>query len=337
MAILIDIGHPAHVHFFKNALKEYREDYIVTIRDKEITSQLLDYHNIPYINMGKTRKGTIGKAKGLAEIDRKLMEITKKHKITKMLGIGSPYITTVGKFKRIPSFVFTDSEPVKIDSYLVYPLATKIITPTFFRKDLGKRQIRYKGCHELAYLRDFKPDKEIKKQYKNRDYAILRFVSWDANHDKGQYGFSDSEKLRLVKELEEKGLEVIISSEEQNKNLENYTLKTLEEKANIHSIMSMAKLCICDSQTMATEAALLGIPTMRSNTWVGKNDMGIFLELEQRGILENIADRKEVFRKIPLYLQDTNGRKETIINNLKEFKNETIDVNDLIMDVMDWY
>ena len=35
-------------------------------------------------------------------------------------------------------------------------------------------------------------------------------------------------------------------------------------------------------QTMATEAAVLGVPAVRCNSFVGKNDMGNFRELEER-------------------------------------------------------
>jgi hypothetical protein len=39
MKILIDIGHPAHVHFFKNAIRELEgrgHEVKVTARDKEV-------------------------------------------------------------------------------------------------------------------------------------------------------------------------------------------------------------------------------------------------------------------------------------------------------------
>ena len=45
MNILVDIGHPAHVHFFKGFLGEARsrgDRIVVTTRNKEITNALLD-------------------------------------------------------------------------------------------------------------------------------------------------------------------------------------------------------------------------------------------------------------------------------------------------------
>ncbi len=39
MRILVDIGHPAHVHFFKNFIWEMEKrghEFIVTARDKDV-------------------------------------------------------------------------------------------------------------------------------------------------------------------------------------------------------------------------------------------------------------------------------------------------------------
>jgi predicted glycosyltransferase len=49
---------------------------------------------------------------------------------------------------------------------------------------------------------------------------------------------------------------------------------------------------------MATEAALLGTPTVRSNTFVGERDMGNFVELEQRyGLLFNYREPHKATEK----------------------------------------
>ena len=49
--LLIDIGHPAQVHCFKNIYWNLIKEGVqikVTIKDKEITKTLLDEYNIPY-------------------------------------------------------------------------------------------------------------------------------------------------------------------------------------------------------------------------------------------------------------------------------------------------
>ena len=44
-------------------------------------------------------------------------------------------------------------------------------------------------------------------------YAILRFVSWNATHDKGQKGIDRKTKYEIISLLKKNGLKVLISSE----------------------------------------------------------------------------------------------------------------------------
>jgi len=65
MKILIDIGHPAHVHYFKNFIRIMQTNgsrFMITSRNKEIAHYLLKKHNIPFLDRGKGRRSVIGKA-----------------------------------------------------------------------------------------------------------------------------------------------------------------------------------------------------------------------------------------------------------------------------------
>ena len=49
--ILFDVGHPAHVHLFKHAVSELHRrghETLVTAREKEVTTELLDAYDIDY-------------------------------------------------------------------------------------------------------------------------------------------------------------------------------------------------------------------------------------------------------------------------------------------------
>ncbi len=62
---------------------------------------------------------------------------------------------------------------------------------------------------------------------------------------------------------------------------------------------------------MATEAAILGTPVIRSNSFVGKKDMGNFIELEKKyGLILNIRDPKKVIRKVKELIQNPDLKKE---------------------------
>ena len=54
MKILIDIGHPAHVHYYKYLYHELKSRYkiIITAKNVSIIKGLLNYYNMPFINIG---------------------------------------------------------------------------------------------------------------------------------------------------------------------------------------------------------------------------------------------------------------------------------------------
>ena len=61
MQILFDIGHPAHVHFFRNPIRQLTgkgHKILVTSRDKEVTHQLLDSLSIPHISLTSQADGS---------------------------------------------------------------------------------------------------------------------------------------------------------------------------------------------------------------------------------------------------------------------------------------
>ena len=60
MKIFIDIGHPAHVHYFKNfiwIMQEKGHVVYISARNKEVALDLLDYYKIHYFNRIQVRKG----------------------------------------------------------------------------------------------------------------------------------------------------------------------------------------------------------------------------------------------------------------------------------------
>ena len=56
MRILIDIGHPAHIHLFKNfacRMQERGHKILFTCRDRECVLQLMRFYEFVYDNFGK--------------------------------------------------------------------------------------------------------------------------------------------------------------------------------------------------------------------------------------------------------------------------------------------
>ena len=215
---------------------------------------------------------------------------------------------------------FTDSEPrvnrlfYAIQFKLYMPFVDAIITPESFRDNLGKKQIRVNSFKELAYLHPhyFKPDEGIKGLLGLRDcedYVLLRFNAFDAVHDFGIGGFSNNDKIRLVCELE-KYTKVFISSESGVPDeIKDRIMKI--PKRRIHDAIYYAKMLVTDTQTMTTEAAILGTPAVRCNHFVGPNDMGNFVELEKKyGLIFNYIDPDKSINKATELIQNHDLRME---------------------------
>lgn len=80
MRLLIDIGHPAHVHFFRNTIKNLMTDgheVRITARNKEVALELLNLYRLRYENIGENYQGLLKKAWGMLAIDYRLYRILK--------------------------------------------------------------------------------------------------------------------------------------------------------------------------------------------------------------------------------------------------------------------
>ena len=154
MKIMVDLGHPAHVHLFKNFIWEMGKrghEVLITARDKEILLDLLNAYGFEYIVLSKQGKNLFGLAVELLKRDYKLFNLARSYKPDILIGL-SEIITHVGKILKMPSIVFTDTEHAKLSNAITVPFVYVICTPSCFKKDFGTKQIRYNGYHELAYL-----------------------------------------------------------------------------------------------------------------------------------------------------------------------------------------
>jgi uncharacterized protein len=270
MKILIDMGHPAHVHFFKNFIWEMERrghEIKVTARDKEVTKQLLDAYHIPYQLIGKPRPGKFSLIREWILRCYEIYKIGKRFNADIYLGILNPATTISAKLAGKISLTFTDTEHATFAKRVTFPFTDKIITPFCYFDDLGEKQIRYNGYHELAYLHPnyFSPNPIVLDEIglKIDDlFLILRFVSWGASHDVGHHGILD--KIDLVKELEQYGHVLITSEGPLPRILEKYRIQVSPEK--LHDLLSYATLYVGEGATTASECAVLGTHAIYVNT-----------------------------------------------------------------------
>lgn len=287
MKILFFLGHPAHFHLFKNTIADLKsKGHVVFIlnKKKDVLDALLEKSGFEYRNvMPKGRKDSMfGIATGLIKRDFKLFRFCLRNKPGLMTGTSTE-ISHVGKILGIPSICVNedDQHVVPLFSKLGYPWATHILAPDPCRNGKWEgKTIHYHGYHELAYLHPnhFTPDKNIVKKYFDPDekYTILRFAKLTAHHDRGIRGINTEIASQLIPALKKIGKIYITSERELEPQFEPYRMGIRPE--HMHDVMAFACLYIGDSQTMAAEAGVLGVPFIRFNDFVGR--LGYLNELE---------------------------------------------------------
>ena len=129
--LLIEVGHPAHVHQFKNLYWELSKsnwDIKFVAKDKDIVFYLLEKYKIPYFKLGKTSPSIAKKILSIPAIDFKYLKIVKSFKPDLIISRVSPYSGHVSFLKRIPHICFTDTENVQLLDLISAPFAKYIFT-----------------------------------------------------------------------------------------------------------------------------------------------------------------------------------------------------------------
>lgn len=272
MRILIDIGHPGHVHLFRHFTEEMmKRGHVIffTCRQKEFEIELLKAFAFDYKCFGRHYKSFPGKIWGLVKFNIQMIFIAVNFKPDVFLSHGSIYAAQVAWLFGKPHISLEDSGNMEqIKFYL--PFTNVVITPDVLPVNLGEKQIRYKGYHELAYLHPkyFSPVSSILSEIgiiNNQEYSIIRFVSWKATHDKGHKGFTVDEKKELIDYLISKNLKVLITSESDlPMEFRNYQINISPNK--IHHVLAFARIVISEGATIASESGILGTPTIYVNS-----------------------------------------------------------------------
>ncbi len=289
MRILFYLGHPAHFHLFKNtisALKIKDHQVSVLIKKKDILEDLLkrggfEYHNI--LPEGRKDSKT-GIALGMLKRDWRLFRFCLGNRPDLMLGTSTE-IGHVGTLLRIPSINVNedDADAVPLYSKLSYPWCSYILSPQVCNNGRWEhKSLKYPGYHELAYLHPdhFTPEKAVVNKYFNADgrFFIIRFAQLTAHHDKGVRGINKDLAQRIISQLEPHGSVYITSERSLEPEFEKYRMNI--DPLDIHHIMAFSSIYIGDSQTMAAEAGVLGVPFIRFNDFVGR--IGYLRDLEEK-------------------------------------------------------
>ena len=343
MKILVKIGHPAHVHFYKHFvwnMKKAGHRVLICATDKDVALDLLDAYGFKYLRICASGDKPLAKMANLLKSDYRLWRVARRFKPDILTGIMQVDAAHVAALLRKPCIIFDDTSHAKVQYHLYAPFASVICSPSCYEKDLGSKHIRYRGYHELAYLHPdyFKPDPLVLQEQglaENDRFVILRFVAWQAIHDIGHHGLNLETKRRLVAELG-KHARVLISSEGPlPEEFEKYRITLPAVK--MLDLLYYASMYIGEGATMASECGVLGTPAIYFNSL----RLGYLEEQEQRyGLVYNYRDanllQERVVEKALDLLRRDNLKEEWRVKR-ERLLSDKIDVTQFMTDFIEHY
>jgi len=324
MNILIDIGHPAHVNFFKNTIKRLQID------GNNILICVLNRGKLPFI-VKKEYKGyeikIVGKHKGTklsiifdANILRffSLFKICLKYKPDIGISTGSFILGFVLKLFKKPNIFFDDDPDRKLNIILEKLTSTELFFPIFYNSINDYEKIKkFNALKEWAYLspKYFTPTKDALLKYKlfPKEYIFVREVSTGSLNYVNQ-------KSNIISSIANKlpeNFKVLFSLEDKSTiNLYPEDWILLEEPVDdIHSLIYYSKLLISSGDSMAREGSMLGVPSI----YCGIRDMAANKVMIDKGMLfhVNINDVPEFVNKII--------NEELLLEDQKSFRNKLME------------
>lgn len=321
MNIIVDIGHPGHVHYFKNVIRiliNKGHKVLIIARDRDVIFDLLKKYNLDFISRGSGKNSKFGKILYMFKADIFILKKSMLFKPNLFLSFSSPYAAQVAKLLNKPHIALNDTEHTDAThSKFTYPFSSCILTPFNYKNSLGKNHIRINSFIETLYLHNswFRPNRENLRSLnlrKDEEFVILRFVSWNAHHDFGQEGLGMETKRNIINILKSKYKVFISSESELPEEFKKYKINIPVEK--MHDALSFASIFIGESGTMASESVLLGTPAI----YINSLPLMCYLEFQKKKeLLYHFSSSNGVEEFILKFIEKKDFKKFSNIKSIK--------------------
>ncbi|WP_224335599.1 DUF354 domain-containing protein [Haloprofundus halobius] len=337
MRVAVTVQHPGHVHFFKHAIDELEargHEVHVFAREKEMAVRLLELYGIEHEVLAGESHGLASLAAVQATYELRLLRRARELNPDVIAAIGGVAAAHVAPLVGARSVVFYDTEHATIIKNLAYPFAHTVCTPSCYVGDIGPKQVRYPGYHELAYLHPdrFTPDPTVRSDLgldEGDSFVVTRFNDWGSSHDMGQSGFDDVGEV--VDRLSETGAKVFVTAEmELSNDIEGHRLDLSPER--MHDLLYYADCYVGEGATTAAECAMLGTPAV----YVNSLSLGYVSELaDEYGLVYscNGPDRhRNALSHAVDILEGRGGGADAWRARRDRLLSERVDVTDVIVD-----
>jgi predicted glycosyltransferase len=338
MRYLFLVNTPAHAHLYRHVVDRLDAEghrTLVLARDYGCTLPLLDAFGVDYRVYGRCGTTKVSLARNLPWQGLGIARHAPSFDPDLIFGMGA-YAALAGVLTRTRPVLVLDSEPTSLDHAVSCRVARAVLTPGAFRKDLGTDHYTFEGFTETAYLHPevFSPSPVRSDLGLDPDdrFAIVRLNAFGSHHDVAAGGFTADARRRLVERLSEHAT-VLVSDEGGDLSTADLPARHFDlHPSRMHDALAAADLLVADTQTMVTEAALLGTPAVRSNSFVGEDDMGNFLELESAGLVRNCRSADYAIELATELLSDPSTA-ETWRRRRAAYVGDMVDLTRVLVDV----
>ena len=312
MKVLIDAVHPADVWTLgaveDRLLANGEETLWLSRPGKDSVVELIEARQRPHVRASRAGTSMLGLARELLVRDWRAWRTVREFRPDVVL-TRSPAGVHAARLTRTP--VMYDTDDGHVAGFLYYvagPFANIIASPTATEKSYGRQHRRYQGYKELFYLHPsrFTPDPAIRGELgleRDERFHVLRLTAFTASHDVSEAGMSRAQIDRVIEMMSATGTVLISSENDLPADLADRRIMAAHHR--FHHVLAAADLVVGDSQTVCSEAGVIGTPSLRFNTWAGRHPYQV--ELEERWGLTRaflLSDEAAFFAELTRVLSD---------------------------------
>jgi predicted glycosyltransferase len=353
MRFLIEAHHPAHIHFFKNLVRIWRDrgdEVLLLGRDRDVMKQLLAaYSFIPAQIVTGAARGNRFPLREMLARQAAVVKAICTFRPSIVVSLMGSY-TQASRLFNVPNIIFTDSEFQSFNHRIAHPFATRIYTPQCFWKPLGDKQRRYNGYHELAFLhpRRFSARREVLARLRVNggpslngaskgvaappepgQYVVIRTSAWNTLHDIGESGLGKTFDALMREVLAKYSVYVVPEGGKIAPQWAKHRLSLPPE--DFHDVLAFARLVITEGASTASEAACLGVPSV----YINSTRRGYLEDQERRyRLVFNFTEPSAAAHKVTELLADPPPA-ETLAAARARLIADHIDVTDFVVDELD--
>ncbi len=258
---------------------------LITTREYMYVREVLDSSGVPYIVVGEYGEDLKSKLRNYAERILELLNILEDFDVA--VGFPSPEMHRVAFGLGRPIITLTDTPQAYHVSKLTLPLSTYVIVPSIFPETALRRYvpademskvIRFDGLFEVMWIKRCITEAWTKgiQLLKELDVSSGEFAIFRPEESKAayyRYGSKVDVTVNIVRRLLSEGLKVLVFPryKDQMDLLKSYFRDEIRDgkvvlvhgrPLDLVLLYPHARLVVTGGLTMATEAALLGTPSL---------------------------------------------------------------------------